>query len=113
MSWDIAPTQNQEYFEFVVRVFIPAVQNLGFEFQEAWATAYGDRPQIQVGAVMPDIQQIMRVLRSPEWKELHEQLLYVCSGLPAKNRYEPQPISVLMSLLLYIGTLCFYLVFGQ
>ena len=75
MSWDIAPNQNQEYFEFVVRVFIPAVQNMGFELEEAWATAYGDRPQIQVGAVMPDIEQIMRVLRSPEWKELHEQLL--------------------------------------
>ena len=50
MTWDIAPEHEQEYFEFVVREFIPGVQRLGFELSDAWATVYGDQPQILVGA---------------------------------------------------------------
>ena len=38
MTWDILPEREQEYFEFVVREFIPGVQRLGFDLTEAWAT---------------------------------------------------------------------------
>ena len=31
MTWNIAPEREQEYFEFVVREFIPGVKRLGFE----------------------------------------------------------------------------------
>jgi hypothetical protein len=49
MSWDIQPEREQEYFEFVVREFIPGVQRLGFELSDAWATVFGSEPQILVG----------------------------------------------------------------
>jgi len=75
MTWDIAPSREREYFEFVVRVFIPALQNMGLEISEAWATAYGNRPQIQVGAQMPNLAALQQTLRSKEWVDLHEQLL--------------------------------------
>ncbi len=75
MTWDIAPTKEREYFEFVVRVFIPGLQNLGLEISEAWATAFGDRPQIQVGAKMADYAAMQKMLDSKEWNDLHEQLL--------------------------------------
>jgi len=29
MSWDIAPEHEEEYFEFVVREFLPGVAGLG------------------------------------------------------------------------------------
>lgn|SRR5512143_2031128 len=74
MTWDIAPERDQEYFEFVVREFIPGVQRLGLELKDAWATVYGDRPQILVGAVMPSAAKARQVLRSPEWKNLYAQL---------------------------------------
>lgn len=74
MTWDIAPTREREYFEFVVRVFIPGLQNLGLEISEAWATSFGDRPQIQVGAKMSDYDQMQQTLNSKEWGELHDQL---------------------------------------
>ncbi|MEW6650862.1 MAG: hypothetical protein AB1453_11825, partial [Chloroflexota bacterium] len=54
MSWDIAPDREQEYFEFVVREFIPGVQRMGFELSDAWATVFGNQPQILVGAVVPN-----------------------------------------------------------
>ncbi len=41
LSWDILPGHEQEYFEFVIREFIPGVQRLGFTLTDAWATVFG------------------------------------------------------------------------
>jgi len=74
MTWDIAPEREQEYFEFVVREFIPGVQRLGFELTDAWATIYGAQPQIMVGATLPSLAKVQQVLRSSEWESLSNQL---------------------------------------
>lgn len=74
LTWDILPEKDQEYFEFVVREFLPGVQRLGFDLSDAWATVYGSRPQILVGAVLPSISKARQVLRSAEWKTLNSQL---------------------------------------
>ncbi len=74
MSWDIAPDREQEYFEFVVREFIPGVQRLGFELSDAWATVFGDQPQILVGAVVPTKSKANQILHSSEWLSLNNQL---------------------------------------
>jgi hypothetical protein len=74
MTWDILPEREQEYFEFVVREFIPGVQKLGFDLTDAWATIYGTRPQIMVGATLPSLARINRVLQSEDWASLNNQL---------------------------------------
>ncbi len=93
MSWDIAPEREQEYFEFVVREFIPGVQKLGFELSDAWATVFGDQPQILVGAVVPNPSRARQILRSSEWKSLTNQLLdyvrnYSYKIVPARNGFQ-------------------------
>lgn len=75
MTWDISPEREQEYFEFVVREFIPNVQRLGFELTDAWATIYGNQPQIMVGATLPSLAKIQQVLTSADWQSLNNQLL--------------------------------------
>lgn len=75
MTWNISPEREQEYFEFVVREFIPGVQRLGFELTDAWATIYGNQPQIMVGATLPSLVRIQQVLNSAEWQSLNNQLL--------------------------------------
>jgi hypothetical protein len=75
MTWDIAPEHEQEYFEFVVREFIPGVQRLGFELSDAWATVYGNQPQMQVGALLPNEQKLRQLIKSAEWKNLTNKLL--------------------------------------
>ncbi len=75
MTWNIAPEHEQEYFEFVVREFIPGVQRLGFELSDAWATVYGSHPQIMVGATLPSLSTARKILKSPEWKTLSNQLM--------------------------------------
>ena len=74
MTWDIKTDHEQEYFEFVVREFIPGVQRLGLELKDAWATVYGERPQILVGAIVPSVSRVRQVMRSSEWKSLNTQL---------------------------------------
>lgn len=76
MTWDILPGQEQEYFEFVVREFIPGLQHLGLEPTDAWFTMYGDdQPQILAGAEMPSMKEIELILDSTDWQNLIEKLL--------------------------------------
>lgn len=75
MTWNITPEREQEYFEFVVRDFIPGVKRLGFELSDAWATVYGGHPQIMVGAELPSLQDARHLLNSSEWKSLKNQLM--------------------------------------
>lgn len=75
MTWDIAPDQEQEYFEFVIREFIPGIQRIGLEPMEAWATVYGSYPQILVAMTAPDLPAAQRALHSTDWASLREKLL--------------------------------------
>jgi hypothetical protein len=75
MTWDILPGREQEYFEFVVRDFIPGMQRLGLEPSDAWFTMYGDQPQILVAAQNPSISALQRILGSADWQSLNQKLL--------------------------------------
>jgi len=75
MTWDILPGREQEYFEFVVRDFIPGVQRLGLEPNDAWFTMYGDQPQIMASVQSSTINTLQGVLATPEWDDLTRQLL--------------------------------------
>ncbi|MGD0574441.1 MAG: hypothetical protein ABSB61_03615 [Anaerolineales bacterium] len=75
MTWDIVPGQEQEYFEFIIREFLPGLQSLGIEPTDAWYTAYGEGPQIMAGGTTPDMAAMRRTLSSKEWQELREKLL--------------------------------------
>jgi hypothetical protein len=75
MTWDILPGREQEYFEFVVRDFIPGVQRMGMETTDAWYTMYGGSPQILAGVQMPSLNSLNQIINSGEWKELTGRLL--------------------------------------
>lgn len=75
MTWDINPEFEQEYFQFVVREFLPEVQKLGFNLSDAWVTVYGDQPQILVSAVLPDNHKISKIINSEKWVTLMDKLL--------------------------------------
>jgi len=75
MSWNIIPGREQEYFEFVVRDFIPGLQRLELTVSDAWFTVYGNEPQIVAAAEMPSLGALERVMQSSEWEGLIKQLL--------------------------------------
>ncbi len=93
MTWDISPEREQEYFEFVIGEFIPGMQRLGMEPTEAWATIYGEYPQIMVALLAPDLPDAQRILNSVEWGRLREQLFSFVKNfshkvVPAKGGFQ-------------------------
>lgn len=74
MTWNIRPGREQEYFEFVVREFIPEIQQLGLEPSEAWVTVYGDHPQIQAAVLTDDERLLRHILASEDWEKLTDRL---------------------------------------
>ena len=75
MTWDIVPGREQEYFEFVVREFVPGIQRLGIQPTEAWYTTYGQRPQILTGGIAENRHTMERALATDEWEKLRGRLL--------------------------------------
>ena len=74
VSYDIVPETQQAYYEFVMRVFLPKLQEMGLAMTEAWHTIYGAYPVRLAAFVAPDRETMDRVLNSPEYRELEEHL---------------------------------------
>jgi hypothetical protein len=77
MNWDIKPGRDQEYFEFVVREWVPGIQRLGLQTTGAWYTVYSrqkDAPQIMTEGVAKDLETMRGILTSDDWGGLHEKL---------------------------------------
>lgn len=77
MNWDIKPGMDQDYFEFVVREWVPNTNKMGLQMIGAWYTVYsrGDAPQIMAEAIADDINVMREIIDSPEWDDLHEKLM--------------------------------------
>ncbi|MFH2104197.1 MAG: hypothetical protein ABIJ39_12665 [Chloroflexota bacterium] len=93
MTWNITPGRDQEYFEFVISDFIPGVQRLGLHPIEAWVTAFGDYPQIQVAMLVEDLKNARLILDSKGWQDLSEKLFALVENftykvIPAKGGFQ-------------------------
>lgn len=93
LTWDIAPEHEQDYFEFILGEFVPGLQRLGLQPADAWATVYGDYPQIQVGILATSIENARRVQDSDGWRDLHDKLFafvrnYTCKIVPARGGFQ-------------------------
>ena len=84
MSWDIKPGVEQEYFEFVVREFVPGITKLGLQPTEAWYTVYGSCPQILTAGVADTPDSIRRILATEEWTALQDKLESFVDNLDKK-----------------------------
>lgn len=90
LTWDIISGREQEYFEFVVREFIPELQQLGLEPSDAWFTIYGDQPQITAEVQATNLAAIQRILKTAKWTSLVNRLLdyvenYTTKIVPARS----------------------------
>ncbi len=76
MNWDIKPGRDQEYFEFVVREWVPGIQKLGIQPTGAWYTVYSrsKSPQITTEAIAKDVTTMRGILDSAEWQSLFDRL---------------------------------------
>jgi hypothetical protein len=74
MTWDIRSGREEDYFEFHIRKFLPALEKLGVDLTEAWLTVYGEQPRMMAEANMISLKKAQGVLVSSEWKDLGVEL---------------------------------------
>jgi hypothetical protein len=84
MSWDMVPGREQEYFEFLVREFVPGLQKLGVQPIEAWYTTYGDSPQMLTAFVANNMKLMREALETEEWATLSDRLFEFVTNFNAK-----------------------------
>lgn len=75
LTYDIRPESGQEYYQFVLGKYVPAVQNMGLEMMEAWTASYGDVPNRTLAFVSRDRETMMDLIDDDEWNDLNDELL--------------------------------------
>lgn len=74
MTWDIRTGREEDYFEFHIRRFLPALEKLGVKLSEAWLTVYGEQPRMMAEANLKNISIAQGILISSVWEELGVEL---------------------------------------
>lgn len=74
MAYDVIPEKQDEYFQYVLGEFVPAVQHLGLYMTEAWHTAYGDYPVRLASFVAEDLATAQSILESAAFQRLETKL---------------------------------------
>lgn len=74
LAYDVKSENLQEYYQFVMGSYIPAMQEMGMQMSEAWHTAYGDAPSRLIGFVCETEDIMTELLRSEKWGDLNHQL---------------------------------------
>jgi len=92
LTFDPLPERREEYFNYMLGEFVPALESLGLTMAEAWHTAYGDYPLRLTGFVAPDAPTMKRVLVSDAFVELEARLQdfvenYRRRVVPASKRF--------------------------
>ncbi len=74
VEYDVNQDTLQEYYQFVMGQYVPALQSMGLQMSEAWHTAYGEAPNRLVGFVCDNRQTMDRLLESDLWDDLNTEL---------------------------------------
>jgi hypothetical protein len=74
LSYHLDAAFTQEYYQFILGRYIPAMQEMGLQMSEAWHTAYGSAPNRLVGFVCRDRQTMEELLGDESWLKLNQQL---------------------------------------
>lgn len=78
MNWNIQYGKDQEYFEYVMREWVPATTRMGLHVVGAWFSIYihdETQPRIMAEAHTDDLATMRDILRSEDWKDTYDRLL--------------------------------------
>jgi len=78
ISYDVLPSSQESYFQFVMSELLPTLQEMGVYMTEAWHTAFGDYPLRMATFVSEDLDTLEDLLNSDAWSDLEDQFkLYI------------------------------------
>lgn len=84
LTYDVIAERQQEYYQFVMGRYLPALQSMGFQMSEAWHTAFGNSPDRLIGFVCRDEEKMQELLESDLWLSLNDELEGFVTGFDYK-----------------------------
>ncbi len=93
ITYDPDPGQQEDYFQYVLGEFVPAMQRLGLPMSEVWHTAYGNYPLRLAAFIAPDLRAMREILDTPAFLDLERRLQQYVSNyerrvVALKNRFQ-------------------------
>ncbi len=73
--WTIIPGKTEEYNKFILKKFIPGVNQLGLHTVAVWSVLVGAYSEIIFESVTSDLDLLEKVLQNKKFKELKADLL--------------------------------------
>lgn len=90
MNWDIQYQKDQDYFEFVMREWVPVATKIGLRVIGAWFSVYTrdeNQPRIMAEALTDDLATMRAILRSEEWQQIQKRLMEYVDNYSQKVVY--------------------------
>ena len=73
--WTVIPSKTDEYNKFILKKFIPGVNQLGLHTVAVWSVLVGAYSEIMFESVTSDLDLIEQALKDKKYKELKADLL--------------------------------------
>ena len=74
LEYDVNQDTLQEYYQFIMGQYVPALQSMGLQMSEGWHDEAGKAPNMLVGLVCSDRPTMDRLLDSDLWGDLNQEL---------------------------------------
>ena len=84
IRYNVKANTNEDYFQFVINEFVPAMQELGLYMIQVYHTAYGNYPLRQLEFVAEDVETVRKAMESEAWTTLQTKLNYFISDYDQK-----------------------------
>ncbi len=74
MRYDIRAEVYEDYYQYLIKEFVPALQSMELYMAGIWHTAYGAYPARQIEFVADNLETLREVFSSERWEELESRL---------------------------------------
>lgn len=74
LQFDIQPDNYEQYYRYMLREFVPAMQDLGLFMIFAWHVLGRDYPERQVDFVTESTPSLRRILASERFQQAEDEL---------------------------------------
>lgn len=73
LTYNIVPSAQDEYMQFMMNVFMPVMERLGLENAGVWHTAYGDYP-MRLLVFVAETETLRAALEDTRWRNVEARL---------------------------------------
>jgi hypothetical protein len=74
LIYNIRDTDQDQYYYYILREFVPELESMGLYMTKAWHVAYGDYPTRWLEFVTEDLTTIREIFQSERWQTLEQGL---------------------------------------